>query len=39
MRAAGVRFGAEGRDLVMVESRLAVEFRDGLPLMLSLIHI
>ena len=33
MRAAGIGFGAEGRDLVMVGSRLAVEFRDGLPLM------
>jgi len=32
LRAAGVGFGAEGRDLVMVGLRLAVEFRDGLPL-------
>ena len=29
MRVAGVGFGTEGRDLVMVGSRLAVEFRDG----------
>ena len=33
MRAAGIGFGAEGRDPVMVGSRLAVEFRDRLPLM------
>ena len=33
LRAAGVGFGAEGRVLVMVGSRLAVKFRDGLPLM------
>ena len=33
MQAAGVGFGAEGQDLVMAGSRLAVEFRDGLPLM------
>jgi len=33
LRATDVGFGAEGRDLVMVGSRLAVEFRDGLPLM------
>ena len=33
MRAAGVGFEAEGQDPVMVGSRLAVEFRDGLPLM------
>ena len=35
MRAADVGFGAEGRDLVMVGSRLTVEFRDGLSLMSS----
>ena len=34
MRVAGIGFGAEGRDPVMVGLRLAVEFRDGLPLML-----
>ena len=34
MRAVGIGFGAKGRDLVMVELRLAVGFRDGLPLML-----
>ena len=33
LQAAGVGFRAEGRDLVMVGSRLAVKFRDGLPLM------
>jgi len=33
LRAADVGFGAEGQDLVMVGSRLAVEFRDGPPLM------
>ena len=33
LRVFGVGFGAKGRDLVMVGSRLAVEFRDGLPLM------
>ena len=32
MRAAGVGFGAEGQDLMIVGSRLAVEFKDGLPL-------
>ena len=33
MQAADVGFGAEGRDPVIVGSRLAVEFRDELPLM------
>ena len=33
MRVVGVGFGAEGRDPVIVGLRLAVEFRDGLPLM------
>ena len=33
MRAAGVGFGAEGQDPVTLGSRLAVEFKDGLPLM------
>jgi len=33
LRVVGVRFGAKGRDPVVVGLRLAIEFRDGLPLM------
>jgi len=32
--AVGVGFGTEGRDPMMVRSGLAVEFKDGLTLML-----